>query len=90
VAEQRLDVSELEPPEPLVRTLAAADTLARGDYLHMIHRRHPCLLFDNLDQRGFGHIECEVAPSRFELFIWYLGDAEAEAEARRAAGLLSR
>ena len=82
--ERALDVSELEPPEPLERTLAAADALAPGDFLRMTHRRYPCLLEDQLTVRGF---RCEILgddqSETTESFIWRDGDAAAETAARK-------
>ena len=39
--ERVLDVSDLEPPEPLERILDALDQLGTGDWLHVRHRREP-------------------------------------------------
>lgn len=83
-----LDVSELEPPEPLTQSLAASERLGRGDYLRLLHRRRPCLLYDNLAQRGFAsetRAGCQVA---CEVFIWREGDDEAADAARAAAAVL--
>ena len=71
-----LDVHELEPPEPLVLTLEAAEKLQAGEYLHMLHRRDPCLLYAKLDQLG-----CRYRNRNgvlVELYIWRDGDKEAE------------
>jgi hypothetical protein len=84
MAEQLLDVSELEPPEPLVRTLEAAEALAAGDYLRMLHRRDPCLLPDNLRRRGFCFEQRPGARTAVEVFIWRAGDAMGEQAARQA------
>lgn len=84
VDEVLLDVSGLEPPEPLVLTLEAADGLRPGQYLRMLHRREPCLLFGNLEQRGFAH---HLQPGRgaaYEVLIWRHDDERAAAAARRA------
>ena len=81
-----LDVSGLEPPEPLVRALAEADRLEPGQYLHMRHRREPCLLYPNLDKRGFSHVTRASRDGEFEVFIWSRGDTAAEQAARSAAG----
>ncbi len=83
--ERLLDVSDLEPPAPLVDTLEAAQTLASGEYLRMVHRRDPCLLRDHLDQQGFGYITRSQEEGCVQTFIWRRGDAEAEAAARAAA-----
>ncbi len=79
-----LDVSDLEPPEPLVRALAEIDTLEEGQYLHMRHRREPCLLYPNLEQRGFAHLT-RASGSGFDVFIWRRGDSVAKQAACAAA-----
>jgi len=83
-AECFLDVSDLEPPEPLVRALTEIDTLKEGQYLHMRHRREPCLLYPNLEQRGFTHLT-RVSGSDFDVFIWRKDDSAAEQAACAAA-----
>jgi len=82
------DVSELEPPEPLVQSLAAIEQLKNGEYLRLLHRRRPCLLYENQQKRGFssetraGHdVACEV-------FIWRDGDDDAASAARAIANTL--
>ncbi len=79
-----LDVSDLEPPEPLVRALAEIDKLKTGQYLHMRHRREPCLLYPNLEQRGFAHLT-RVSGLDFEVFIWRRDDSAAGQAACAAA-----
>ncbi len=76
-AECFLDVSDLEPPEPLVRTLARVAALKEGQYLRMRHRREPCLLYPNLEQRGFSHLT-RASGSDFDVFIWRKNDSVAE------------
>lgn len=56
-----LDVRGLEPPEPLMRTLAALETLPDGHVLVHVNSRVPQLLFPMLAERGFA---CEVDESR--------------------------
>jgi hypothetical protein len=56
-----LDVRGLEPPEPLMRTLAALETLPDGYVLQHVNTRVPQLLFPFLAERGFA---CEVDESR--------------------------
>jgi hypothetical protein len=72
-----LDVSDLEPPEPLELTLDAAEDLESGQYLRMLHRRDPCLLYGNLDNNHFKYLQREGSTTAVELFIWREGDAEA-------------
>ena len=65
-----LDVSQLEPPEPLELTLDAADRLEPGQYLRMLHRRDPCLLYANLNDGHFKFHQRTGTTTAVELFIW--------------------
>lgn len=56
----RLDVRGLEPPEPLVRTLAALDALPNGHQLVHVNVRVPQLLLPMLAERG---LACEIDES---------------------------
>lgn len=49
----KLDNRDLDPPEPMVRILAAADQLAPGATLSALLRREPVFLFPQLEKRGF-------------------------------------
>lgn len=49
----RLDNRDLEPPEPMVRILGAAEKLAPGETLSALLRREPVFLFPQLEKRGF-------------------------------------
>jgi len=48
----RLDNRELEPPEPMVRTLAALEELTPGQTLVVQLDREPVFLFAQLEKRG--------------------------------------
>lgn len=48
-----LDNRDLEPPEPMVRILAAAEKLGPGETLSSLLRREPVFLFPQLEKRGF-------------------------------------
>ena len=72
-----LDVSELEPPEPLEQTLEAAEQLKPGQYLRMLHRRTPCILYGNLDDNNFKYFQRKGSTTAVEVFIWRENDAEA-------------
>lgn len=48
-----LDARDLDPPEPMVKILAAADQLAPGATLSALLRREPVFLFPQLEKRGF-------------------------------------
>ena len=65
-----LDVRGLEPPEPLMRTLAALESLPADMVLVQVNSRVPQLLFPMLAERGFA---CEVDDSRADVVtvkIW--------------------
>jgi hypothetical protein len=79
-----LDVSDLEPPEPLVLTLEAAEQLEPGQYVRMLHRREPCMLYGNLDDNHFKYFQRKGATSAVEVFIWRENDDEAEAAVQLA------
>ena len=49
----RLDNRDLEPPEPMVRILAAAEKLGPDETLSALLRREPVFLFPQLEKRGF-------------------------------------
>lgn len=81
--ETLLDVSMLEPPEPMERVLAAVDELKRGDYLHLLHRREPFPLYPILEEMGFAYVTRPGHITAYEVFVWRRGDLSAEQEARR-------
>lgn len=86
VVEKSLDVSMLEPCEPLEQTLAAVQQLGAGEYLRVIHRREPHLLYPQLEKSGFRWRCQETGPGRFEIYIWHQGDSAASAEVEAKAG----
>lgn len=88
-AERSIDVSVLGPPEPLVLTLAATEQLQAGEYLRMRHRMKPCLLYDELNRRGYGHDTRRTEDGLCAVFIWRHGDSAAESAAHSAAVALS-
>jgi len=79
--EHRLDVSDLEPCEPLERTLAALTRFEAGDYLRVLHRREPRLLYPLLEKGGFSWSVRSGETSQFEILIWRQGDQVAETAA---------
>lgn len=68
-----MDVSDLEPPEPLERVLDALADLPAGDRLRMIHRREPFPLYDLLRRLGYGW-QTEGKDGRYEILIWPLAE----------------
>ncbi|MDH5631895.1 MAG: DUF2249 domain-containing protein [Gammaproteobacteria bacterium] len=74
-----LDVSDMEPPDPLVMATEAVSQLQPGEYLCLRHRRDPCLLYEQLQQSGFGFRQRQGSVTAVELLVWRVGDTEAEA-----------
>ncbi len=77
--EHLLDVSELEPCEPMQQTLSAISRLEEGDYLRVLHRREPHPLYPMLEQAGFSWYLYEGGPTGFQLLIWKQDDSKAQA-----------
>ncbi len=75
--EIELDVSLLEPCEPLERVLEAIKQLAPGDYLRVFHRREPHLLYPLLEKAGFSWHCLDNPSGQFEIYIWKAGDGAA-------------
>ncbi|MBX5491397.1 MAG: DUF2249 domain-containing protein [Chloroflexi bacterium] len=50
-----IDVSDLVPPEPMVRILGALEALAPGQTLLVHHVRRPVYLYPQLDALGYRH-----------------------------------
>jgi len=78
--EQILDVSMLEPCQPLEQSIEAVRKLVAGDFLKVIHRREPSLLFPMLDQMGFSWRCEQTGNTRYEIYIWSSGDLVAESQ----------
>lgn len=49
---EHLDLTDLDPPEPMVRILAAAEALKPGEVLFAVLSREPLFLFPELTKRG--------------------------------------
>ncbi|MGN6564456.1 MAG: DUF2249 domain-containing protein [Thermomicrobiales bacterium] len=64
-----LDVSELPPPEPLVKILETLETLPPGTTLLVRHARRPIHLYPRLDALGCRHETRDLGPGRVELRI---------------------
>ncbi len=86
-AEQILDVSDLEPCEPLENILATIPNLQAGEYLRVLHRMEPHPLYPILTQKGYAWLTQEGQDVQIEVYIWRNTDAQAEAAARAGAKL---
>lgn len=85
LAEQRLDVSELEAPEPLVQAIEALQSLPHGDYLRFYHRMKPCHLYRFLEENGFASETRQGGSVVCEVFVWHQEDNAAREAAMKVA-----
>jgi TusA-related sulfurtransferase len=72
--EHLLDVQDLEPPEPLLRVLAATDALQSGEYLRVLIQRDPVMLYPLLEAQGFQYETGAGHTAVYEILIWRAGD----------------
>ena len=82
--ERCLDVSQLEPPEPLERVLESLRGLEQGQYLHVLHRREPLLLYPLLEEMNFISETCRDPQGMYHIAVWHADDSAAQFEARQA------
>ena len=73
--EVTIDVSELVPPEPMVKILQTLETLPPGARLLVHHVRRPIHLYDRLDEMGYAHATRELSPGKVEVLIQKPGPA---------------
>ncbi|MEX2572096.1 MAG: DUF2249 domain-containing protein [Gemmatimonadota bacterium] len=64
-----LDVRGMEPPEPMVHTLAALENLPAGHTLLQINQRVPQFLLPKLEELGFAHEIREQTSDLVRVFI---------------------
>lgn len=76
-----VDVSGLEPPQPMQVALEQLRTLGAEDYLVLQHRREPIPLYAMLGQLGFAHRVRKGAATAIEVVIWRRGTPEPEVQA---------
>lgn len=70
-----VDVSELEPPEPLTVALEAVRELSGDELLVLRHRREPFPLYTMLAEMGFSYNVRKGTVTPVEVVIW-LGRGE--------------
>jgi uncharacterized protein (DUF2249 family) len=64
-----IDVSELVPPEPMMRILGALEEMEPGKTLLVHHVRRPMFLYPQLDDLGYLHETRDLGPSDIEILI---------------------
>ena len=75
--ECELDVSYLEPPEPMEKILEGISGLQLGQYLRVLIHREPLPLYSILERSGFNRITRLGVKTELEIVIWRFGDKEA-------------
>lgn len=73
-----LDVSQLEPCEPLERILATLPTLQTGEYLQVLHRMEPHPLYPILTREGYTWITQSGQTTPIVIYIWRRDDNQAQ------------
>ncbi len=69
VATLTINVSQLVPPEPMMRILEALNQLKPGDTLLVHHVRRPVYLYPKLEELGHSHQTWELEPNRVDILI---------------------
>jgi tRNA 2-thiouridine synthesizing protein A len=64
-----LDNRGLEPPQPMMRTLAALESLKAGETLTIINDRRPMFLYEQLDELGYSYETIERNDGSFQITI---------------------
>ena len=75
--EVTIDVSELQPPEPMEIVLEQLDKIKAGQYIRMIHRMQPHPLYNILMDNGFRY-KVDETQGLINIYIWKGTDKEAE------------
>lgn len=65
----KLDNRGLEPPQPMMRTLAELEKLQDDEELIIINERRPMFLYPELDEKGYNHETVELKDGSFQITI---------------------
>lgn len=65
----KLDNRGLEPPQPMMRTLAALEELPDNEELIINNDRRPMFLYQELDELGYSHETIELEDGSFQITI---------------------
>lgn len=72
-----LDTSLLEPPEPFILAIEKLKRLKVGQFLHMIHRQKPKLLYPELVTLELSVETIKETEQLFHIIIWNQDDVKA-------------
>ncbi len=65
----QLDVSSLEPPEPMLKILETLPKMDDNTILLVHHHRDPLMLYEKLEERGFQAVTTKIAENYFKIVI---------------------
>ncbi len=65
-----LDVSQLEPPEPMIKILETVSNIEDNTILLVHHHREPLMLHDKLAERGFRAVTHKIKENAYEVLIF--------------------
>lgn len=65
----KLDNRGLEPPQPMMKTLEALETLKDNHTLVIINDRQPMFLYPELEERGYLHNTTELKDGSYQITI---------------------
>lgn len=65
-----IDNRGLEPPQPMMRTLAALETLGENEKLTIINDRRPMFLYEQLDEQGYQYKTEQQDDGSFKIEIF--------------------
>ncbi|MCW8885514.1 MAG: DUF2249 domain-containing protein [Motiliproteus sp.] len=82
-----LDVSELEPPEPMEEIFEQLRDLQSGAALKVFHRREPLPIYPMLDKMGYSHCSQRLQRNKFVIYIWPTVDKQLGEFCRHAANI---
>lgn len=74
----KIDVRQMEMPQPMMTILETLPTLAAGQALFVYHRRLPQYLLPQLPERGFAYAYSEQGPNEVHLLIYKIPGHELD------------
>lgn len=66
----KLDNRGLEPPQPMMRTLDALESLKESDTLTIINDRRPMFLYEHLEELGYQQRTEQQSDGSFKIEIF--------------------
>ena len=85
-----IDVSELEPPEPMEQIFARLRELQPGQLIRVRHRREPFPIYPMLEQAGYKHYCIPSGTEAFLIYVWPHSAPVDEAFCRTDAATVAR